>query len=37
MQSYPPPADQADAAAEVLHKNADQLTRRRQVSRSLDF
>jgi len=31
MQSYPAPPQQADAADEVLRRNADQLTRSRQV------
>ncbi|MDX1927271.1 MAG: CRTAC1 family protein, partial [Pirellulaceae bacterium] len=31
MQSYPPPFDQAETAAEILRKNADHLTRKRQV------
>jgi hypothetical protein len=31
MQSYPPPIEQADVEDEVIRKNADQLTRSRQV------
>ncbi len=31
MQSYPPPTDQSELAAEVFSKNADHLTRKRQA------
>ncbi len=34
MHCYPPPFEQADAAAEVLRKNATQLTRKHQVGQA---